>query len=126
MTKQQELQDAVKKFAQGEQGVREYMNLFIVGNRVLKQGSGLTWTEVETAIFYALNAVQVEEIMKENIIVVERIELGEDEGDREYLSEAEFAEKYPNFAELMKDTNWLTMTHDGGSIEITRMNQEPL
>jgi hypothetical protein len=51
MNYKQMLTDAVKKFeVKKEHTPQDYIDFIVVANRVLKQGSGLVWSQVEEAV----------------------------------------------------------------------------
>ena len=56
MGKQRDLVKAIKEFERVKSRcIADYMDLFVVVNRVLKQGSGLLWSDVVEAIDVALH-----------------------------------------------------------------------
>jgi len=56
MGKQRDLVKAIKQFEKEKsKSIADYTDLFVVVNRVLKQGSGLLWSDVIEAIDVALH-----------------------------------------------------------------------
>lgn len=54
-TKKEQLKKAIEEFRKSDQNKKDYMNLIVVSHRVLKQGSGLLWSDVEEVLEDVLN-----------------------------------------------------------------------